>query len=200
MIKFQRIPQLETPGSGLPSPELFIGKMGLALYRSVISHHGATTWFKSESQQLIALASSVSEVVGKQRVLIRRVVGIEDSSRFWSVFMVLDHLLIADRLTIKIMESLSATKEFPQQIRIEDTKPLPDRGEEVIAEFQQLVEDYVLCLEKITRWHSQQSHPHPWFGPLNIHGWHCFTAFHHFIHRRQLHKIIQTLANVRVHC
>lgn len=157
---------------------LLAKKVGFAAYRSIISRHGATAWFKSENQQLISLATSVSEAMGRQRVLIRRVVGIEDSSRFWSVFMVLDHLLIADRLTIKIMESLSANKEFPQQIRIEDIKPLPERGKEVIAEFQQLVEDYVLYLEKITRWHSQQSHPHPWFGPLNIHGWHCFTAFH----------------------
>lgn len=68
MAKFQHVPQLEAPGSGLPPLELLIGK---------------------------------------ERVLIKRITGIEDSSRFWSVYMVLDHLLIVDRLTIKIMESLS---------------------------------------------------------------------------------------------
>lgn len=188
------IPQLEKHGRGLPSLELLIGKVGFALYRSRSSRQGATARFKSESQQLISLASSVSEEVGKQRVLIKRIMGIEDSSRFWSVFMVLDHLLIADRLTIKIMESLSMEKEFTQEIRIEDIKPQSARGKEVIDEFQCLITDYILCLEKITSWHSKQYHTHPWFGPLNAHGWHCFTAFHHFIHRRQLHRIIQTLS------
>lgn len=194
MAKSQHVPQLEAPGSGLPPLELFIGKVGFALYRSMSSHQGATARFKSESQQLISLATSVSEEVGRQRVLIKRVTGIEDSSRFWSVFMVLDHLLIADRLTIKIIENLSQEQDFPQRITIEGIKPQPERGKEVIDEFKHLVQDYILCLEQITHWHSSSYHAHPWFGPLNAYGWHCFTAFHHFIHRRQLYRIIQTLS------
>jgi uncharacterized damage-inducible protein DinB len=194
MAKSQYVPQLETPGSGLPPLELLIGKVGFALYRSMSSRQGATARFKSESQQLISLATSVSEEVGKQRVLIKRITGIEDSSRFWSVFMVLDHLVIVDKLTIKIMENLSMEKKFSQKIRIEDIKPQPERGKEVIDEFQALIGDYVSCLEEITDWRLKQYHTHPWFGPLNVYGWHCFATLHHFIHRRQLHRIIQTLS------
>jgi hypothetical protein len=194
MAKSQHVPQLETPGSGLPPLELLIGKVGFALYRSMNSRQGATARFKSESQQLISLATSVSEEVGRQRILIKRIMGIEDSSRFWSVFMVIDHLIIADKLAIKIIENLSQEQNFSQRITIEGIKPQPERGKEVIDEFKQLVQDYILCLEQITHWHSSSAHAHPWFGPLNVHGWHCFMAFHHFIHRRQLHRIIQTLS------
>lgn len=43
-------------------------------------------------------------------VLIDRVVGIEDSSRYWSVFMVLDHLRIVDEGMTQIIQALFAFK------------------------------------------------------------------------------------------
>jgi hypothetical protein len=42
------------------------------------------------------------------------------------------------------------------------------------------------------------THAHPWFGPLNAHGWHCLAAIHHTLHRRQLTAILRALSSERL--
>ncbi len=194
MTKFRPTPQLAAPGSGLPPLELFIGQVGFRLYCLISTHQNATAWLKSENQKIISLASAISEEIGKQKVLIKRITGIEDSSRFWSVFMVIDHLLIVDRIITEMIENLNMERKYLPEIKIAAIKPQVERGKEVIDEFQSLMKDYQLGLKKIVNWYSKQCHIHPWFGPLDVHSWHCFMAFHHFIHRRQLQRIIQTLS------
>jgi hypothetical protein len=53
-------------------------------------------------------------------VLIDRVVGLEDSSRYWTVFMVLDHLRIVDEGISQIIKTLTDDRLFGQEIRIQD--------------------------------------------------------------------------------
>jgi hypothetical protein len=54
----------------------------------------------------------------------------------------------------------------------------------IIAEFE----------AQVPRWPALRTrcrHTHPWFGPLDAHGWLCLAGMHHVIHRRQLERILQ---------
>jgi len=184
-------PQLQPPGAGLPPLELFIGKVGFVWYRSMVSWSTATAHLEAENQRIIAYATSVSEEVGKRKVLINRVTGIEDSSRGWSVFMVLEHLIIVTEVTIQVIESLSQEQEFPYKLKIAAIKPHEEVGSEIVPQFQQSVSDYRLRLKAVPKIRSNKRHAHPWFGLLDAHDWHCFSVLHYRVHRRQLQKIIE---------
>ena len=80
-------------------------------------------WFKFEARKIVALVGSVSAAQAAVPVLIDRVVGLEDSSRYWSVFMVLDHLRIVDEGIPQIFKTLTDDRLFGQEIRMQDLKP-----------------------------------------------------------------------------
>jgi hypothetical protein len=159
----------------------------------MITLHAGLRWFKFEARKIVALAGRASAAQAKVPVLIDRVVGIEDSSRYWSVFMVLDHLRIVDEGIAQIVETLTEDRLFGQEVRIQDVKPSPRSGSETIDRFLNEVEGYesiVTCLGILGR---RVCHPHPWFGHMTADDWHCLAAIHHWVHRRQLERIIGKL-------
>jgi len=185
--------QLESPGSGLPAVELAWLRIMFRCACRMITLHAGLRWFKFEARKIVALAGRASAAQAKVPVLIDRVVGIEDSSRYWSVFMVLDHLRIVDEGIAQIVETLTEDRLFGQEVRIQDVKPSPRSGSETIDRFLNAVEGYestVTCLGILGR---RVRHPHPWFGPMTAHDWHCLAAIHHWVHRRQLERIIGKL-------
>jgi hypothetical protein len=50
----------------------------------------------------------------------------------------------------------------------------------------------ITCLGILDR---RVRHPHPWFGPMTAHDWHCLAAIHHRVHRRQLERIVGKLTD-----
>jgi hypothetical protein len=68
-------------------------------------------------------------------VLIDRVVGLEDSSRYWTLFMVLDHLRIVDEGISQIIKTLTDDRLFGQEIRIQDLKPCLQSDSDMINRF-----------------------------------------------------------------
>jgi hypothetical protein len=159
----------------------------------VISLHAGLRWFKFEAEKLVALAGSVSAEQGTLPVLIDRVVGIEDSSRYWSVFMVLDHLRIVDEGISQIVETMTDDRLFGQEVRIQDVKPSPQSGPETIGRFLKAVDVYGSTIARLGTLGGRVRHPHPWFGPMTAHDWHCLAAIHHWVHRRQLERIVRKL-------
>src|SRR5262245_52115078 len=86
--------QLQPPGAGLPAFELFVSRAGLRLLKLFVSREGASRWFRTEADRVLALARSLDPADATRRVLIPRLAGLEDSSRYWSVCMTLEHLCI----------------------------------------------------------------------------------------------------------
>lgn len=104
--------QLESPGARLPAFELAWLRIMFRCACRVISLHAGLRWFKFEARQIVALAGRAFAAQVTVPVLIDRVVGIEDSSRSWSVFMVLDHLRIVDEGITQIIETLTEDRLF----------------------------------------------------------------------------------------
>lgn len=194
MVQAQKIfpPKLDAPGAGLPRMELLVATISFLVYRKLHDRDYASRHFHKEARQLLDVVNHISQDRGRAQVLTERFFGIEDSSRFWSPYMVLHHLIIVDSAIIKVIETLAVGKSDLREAKIADVKPNPDSGPEVIEQFQIVVQDYQERLTKISDLATARTHAHPWFGKLDGHGWHCLAALHHGIHKRQLTGILAT--------
>jgi hypothetical protein len=130
-------------------------------------------------------------------VLIERITGIEDSSRYWSPFMVLQHLRIVNDGIARTVEQLSQGRTVPGVVRTANMKPGPEAGVEAIEEYRECTERYLARADAaLQHTASRVKHTHPWFGPLTAHGWHCLAAIHQGVHRRQLAAILKGMNQV----
>ena len=185
--------QLAPPGGGVPWWELLWVRPVLRVASAVLSDRRITARFTAEAAHLCATVAQLAPDAARRRVLIDRITGIEDSSRYWSACMVLEHLRIVDATIAEIIVTLSRGAGYAHEIRTADVKPGPHVGLEAVAALADTVAAYVARTPSALAVRSQARHPHPWFGPLDAHGWHCLAAVHHTLHRRQLKKIIAGL-------
>jgi hypothetical protein len=186
-------PKLEKPGAGLPALELLLVRKAFSLAQWLRSDARATRRLEEEAQLVLALARKLSREDGMRRVLVPRLTGLEDSSRHWSAYMVVEHLCIVNGGIIAIVEALRSEKPFGREVKIEDVKPSPTAGPEVLSRFSELTERYAEAIGAGPLPKTKERHAHPWFGPLDAHGWHCLAAVHGALHRRQLEAILERL-------
>lgn len=185
-------PPLAPPGAGLSALELLFSRFLLTVVRATASRASALRRLTKEAQRIRELVEPLDDTVGSQRVLVRRLLAIEDSSRYWSPFMVVEHLVIVDTNIFRIMIDLVAGRVHPDEARIENFKPAPSAGRPSLDSFGKLVEQFQCSVPRWPELHTRSRHPHPWFGPLDAHAWLCLAGIHHAIHRRQLHRILAT--------
>jgi hypothetical protein len=189
--------ELQPPGAGLPDLERQILDLALKVGSFVMSDNRALRLFRREAELLCEFGEGDESYDPFQQIVIPRVIGIEDSSRNWSVMMVLDHLCQTNQ------DMLTATKALHEgivprgEVDVALYKPSPDIGFEVLDQYRELSAEYCLTIERLIETRGQLSavarFRHPWFGLLNAHQWHCLAAFHQRIHRRQAQKIIAML-------
>ncbi len=184
-------PPLARPGAGLPAAELLLSRVIFAVTRLTDSRASALRRLSAEAGRICALVGALDDHAGARRVLVPRLLGLEDSSRFWSPFMVVEHLVIVDTNMFRIMSDLVAGRTHPHEARIEDFKPAPTAGRDALVSFQKLVGDFEANVPRWPDLRTRCRHAHPWFGPLDAHGWLCLAGMHHAIHRRQLDRILQ---------
>lgn len=186
-------PKLAPPGAGLPTVELFIGRLIFALNRWTTNRERATARFQREREAIRSLVSSCNAEVGKKRVLIARPQGLEDSSRFWSVWMTLDHLRIVHHSLVRVIGALTHGVVPPGRASTADVKPSPDATQAVVAEYEASCEALLATVAEAPDWHTRVRYAHPWFGPLNAAGWHALSGGHLRIHRVQVERILAGL-------
>ena len=189
---------LQPPGAGLPAFELAWLKIYFRCICAVSSRNAAMHRFKREAEKILSLARTVSATEGTVPVLIDRISGIEDSSRYWSVYMVLDHLRIVNEGMTQIIDDLSHDRPFAQEVRIQDVKPHVASSSETVDRFMQSVTNYEATIDRLGTLGHRVRHPHPWFGPMTAHDWHCLAGIHHWVHRRQIERVKQGLEAVGV--
>lgn len=150
----------------------------------------AQALFKAEQSAITQLARMCGVKKGKRRVLIKRLRGMEDSSRHWSMYMTLDHLRIVNYACLESIRSLSRGQVPARVASTAAVKPSPEVGEEIVGQFEQGCELFLKTVEGISNLKTSVRYAHPWFGPLDAAGWHFMAGFHMRLHRRQIEAII----------
>jgi hypothetical protein len=182
---------LAPAGAGLPVVQtLFLRHLFFPAYCLTTSWDKALTAFQDEGQRVIALTEPLDADQLQERVLVKAPMGIEDSSRYWSAAMVLEHLIeVGSRVAVGIME-LTHGSSVSVKADIADVKPQGGKGDEIIQHFSQFLEDYSRIVSEETGDRTSKArHAHPWFGELNAHQWVCLGAVHQAVHRKQLQRI-----------
>ncbi len=195
------VPSLEKPGAGLPWWELLVARY-LIFPRTCrrLTWRTAAELFQVEGAAVLKLWDSLPSEFLTQRVLIRRIVGIEDSSRYWSVAMTVEHLNIVGFGIRELIAGLRRGDEKLPVARIQDVKPMgimaPD---EIRATFRRLLDEAATSarIESPIAPGTGAKAAHPWFGMIDAFQWHCLLGMHQQIHRRQIERICESLRGTK---
>jgi len=194
------IPHLQKPGAGLPFIEgIVIRYIYYPLAMRRFSWLGSLREMVADTEKIIALVQPLSETQFKTRVLIDRLTALEDSSRYWSAAMTLDHLMITMRGMTHIVAELAAGRPFINKTGTADVKPDADTlplKEEMIVTFRQCAADCAARLMPLAAAAAAGNKAqHPFFGMIPARGWVFVLGAHQKLHRVQIAKIIKGLPN-----
>ncbi len=189
-------PKLAQPGAGLPIYEWAVAKYILLprLFKTR-GKNEALAYFAKESEKIMSLSTKLTVTMLAQRRLIPRQRGLEDSSRYYSVAMTLQHLIIVNDSIRRVIKDLSSggTNLLPKGTA--DFKPDPNVDpEKILSLFNQMSQGFLqeAAAASIDAF-PHATFPHPWFGPFNAHKWLVLAGSHQNIHRHQIEAIIVRL-------
>jgi len=189
------IKDLGKAGGGLSSGRAFFLKyLGFPLLNSIVSWEYALDIFEKEGEKVLSLARSMEKDKLFERVLVPKLFGLEDNSRYYSVAMVIEHLIIVGAALKKRIPSLSQGKSLDKEIKIEDYKPYMKIDDMIIDQYEIFLHGFRKEVEEnINNIYLENRHKHPWFGELKAKDWSVMGAIHQMVHRRQIEEIIRGL-------
>jgi hypothetical protein len=186
-------PRLAPPGAGLPKIELLIARLLLAWRRANGDRKSFDATFQREREIVRRLVDGLDAESAGRRVLIRRVPGLEDSSRYWSVWMTLDHLRVVHSGMGRTIASLAKGVVPSGKVSTAAVKPSPEVTAAVVAEYEKSCNDLVATVAGVRDLNTSSRYAHPWFGPQDAAGWHALAAGHLRVHRVQIERIVRGL-------
>lgn len=156
----------------------------------------ATAQIQRTANNYVALVERLGSERGARAVRVPPLPGVDDEMRDWSMFMILQHNVIVNRIIAVIVPSLARGIE-PVELKRFDAKrdvlPAPTAGLEQVEAFRESVDHYLQRVEGLHRLRGTRRWPHPIFGDLDAHGWHCLFGFHLGLHLRQADTIARLL-------
>ncbi len=191
-MKIESQPNLDAPGAGLPALELFFAKQMFRNHRRKTSREQSVKIFEQERDQILQLVENLSEDVASKQVLIKRLRGLEDSSRFWSVYMVLDHLNIVNGQICHMIQALHKGKTPTREASTATVKPTSNDSE-TVEQFRSVCGEFLEKTAALDSLETSVKAPHPWFGPLDGLAWHKMLGFHMGLHRKQIEVILKNM-------
>lgn len=187
-------PRLAPPGAGLPKVELWIARLIFAWRRSRGNRDLFDVRFRAEREIIAAQLRRCDPQSAARRVLIKRIRGLEDSSRYWSVWMTLEHLRIVHRGISSTISSLAKGIKREGSASTAAVKPDSQVDGDVVPAYELSCDELLATVAGIDNLRTAVRYAHPWFGPLDAAGWHALAAGHLKIHRIQIERILQGLA------
>lgn len=187
-------PRLAPPGAGLPLLELRLAQGLFQLRRLASPRASVTRRFQDERQRIRERLLGLDAQAAARRVLIPRVRGLEDSSRYWSVWMTLDHLRIVHQAIARVIAALGRGVVPPGEASTAAVKPSPEVTAGVVDDFEASCEALLAAVAGVAQLRTPVRYAHPWFGRLDAAGWHQLAAGHLRIHRVQIERIGAALA------
>src|SRR5688572_4908182 len=99
-------PKLAAPGAGLPAAEVIVAQLMFQRRLRKGTREAFREKFESERAAIRRIVEAAGPELAGRRVLIDRVRGLEDSSRFWSMWMTLEHLRIVHERMASVVTDL----------------------------------------------------------------------------------------------
>jgi hypothetical protein len=185
-------PRLVPPGAGVPRWQKLAGRCVLLPWYGRLSWDGARDLLDREGHALARMSHGRGDTELARRVLVPPQIGLEDSSRFWSYAMVLEHLVIIGDRVLEILVELTHGRAPRGVVSTADLKPAG------AAAPREAIESFLRFLERLRRVTADPTvdpdvplrFPHPWFGPLRARQWLAFLPMHQRIHIRQARRIL----------
>lgn len=192
-------PRLDAPGAGLPFLQGLLARYYyFPRFARSTSWEGAISLFDRETEKILVEVEPrlSSRDLLMKRCLVAPIRGIEDSSRYWSVAMALEHLAIVGEKIGEVVVRLSRHQRIAEKVDLAAVKPLSDATPEAALDrFRRFAGDFrARSMNEVVDRHSDAKLVHPWFGALDAHGWHCLAAGHQNLHRKQIQAILKGLA------
>jgi hypothetical protein len=159
----------------------------------IVPWEDAHEQFVQETAKVVKLYNDIPQDMRTKRVLIPKLMGLEDSSRYWSADMVLDHMMIVSRGMSTIIHALDKEQKLMFEVKTADVKPRLTHDTQILPVFEEKAKECLSLLKSIQNKKSKTKHNHPWFGALDTQGWNILMAVHQKIHRRQMEKILKIL-------
>jgi hypothetical protein len=185
------VARLAPPGAGIPA---HIRWFGTWVTRPVVNRGSWDTFrrrFATYAGIFRREVTSLDEAALAPRVLVPRLFGLEDSSRYWSVAMTVRHVSIVSQLVASLIIRLSHGEKIDATVSIAGVKPEATiRPAEALTEFFAFADRGLDEIEAgVGDRRSAATHVHPWFGPLNARGWFWLLGTHTWVHLRQVRRI-----------
>ena len=188
----EQYPGLDKPGAGIPwYEEKFISHIVVPLLPLVFNWESALLFLQKQIQEIVVLIEDLDEETMQKQVLVPRLFGLEDSSRFWSINMVVEHLVTVNLGTYEIVDQLNQEKSIPRELGTAKVKPFHNKSYTKNLIF--FDKAYARMIKKNTNKASKARKNHPWFGALNNYNWHSFIGLHNKLHKRQIQHILKIL-------
>jgi len=183
---------LDKPGAGIPwHHKTFVQYIVLPILPKVLNWNRGLLFLQKQINEIQALVKDLDEQTLSKQVLVPPMFGLEDSSRYWSINMVLEHLVMVNLGTLEIVDLLSQEKQIERILGTQKVKPFKNINH--TKNLRVFEKAYTRMIKKNPQQVSQTTKAHPWFGPLNNASWHAFIGMHNRVHKKQIKNILSTL-------
>lgn len=192
----QVIKSLDKPGAGISLPARILLK--IVIKKFVVRPR---TWDECENQiqhlhkKLLRELENVTLELLTTRALVPAQRGLEDSSRFWSIAMTLQHLMIVGAGLQKFIIELGLGQK-PTQVA--DTALVKPENLEydlnIISDYKEFTENIIPNIKSTTSKNLSDlnlklTHAHPWFGEMTAKDWFWLIGAHMGLHLKQIREI-----------
>lgn len=188
-------PKLAAPGAGLPPLQWAVANyILLPIQFATCNKEKAQGIFQKETDLILNKAASYDQKLLAVRQLVPPMRGLEDSSRYWSIAMTMEHLNITLIAQTKLLKDLCTGGTDLSPVFTKDLKPSVDLDVgATIAKFRSVTASYLSVAGSCDiDAYPRVKFQHPWFGPLNAKEWLVMIAIHQTIHRRQIDEIAKS--------
>ncbi|MDE1151676.1 MAG: hypothetical protein PW788_03985 [Micavibrio sp.] len=186
------IATLDKPGAGLPLGQQLL----LRLY--VKPFLAAKPGWEADVASLRKLNDKILDAVAgipasdlSRRVLVPPQMGLENSSRYWSAAMTLEHMVIVGTGVRNIIVALGNGTVPNIKPDTASVKPAGNgTPADALASFTTFADSVMADIDaKVTNRDSTAKLDHPWFGAFTARQWHWILPMHAVIHLKQLRAI-----------
>jgi hypothetical protein len=182
---------LAPPGAGIPWHNQLAGRFMMWRLPHRMDEAAALRLFDAEATKLLALTRGLTPAELAERVLVPPQTGLDDSSRYWSIAMTLEHVVIVGDAMANVVVELSHGRVPPGAVSTAAVKPRGEQGaNEALAAYEAFIPRYVQTVSgRQSPLPRSPRYRHPWFGEITAHQWLCLAAIHTRIHRKQAEAI-----------